>query len=132
MIESKMDRVSNRPMKIVEVARFVENVPQATEFYAKLLGVEPVHADSSIAILKHEGVTYLIHARYVPAPHELPCEDHLAFGVSNVDETVQTLVQQGLSVAYPPRDYDWGRSAYLREPGGSLIEIAQVRDTNEE
>ena len=118
-------------MKIVEVARFVEDVPRATEFYCRLLGVEPVHADSSIAILKHGGVIYLIHERYVPGPDDLPCEDHIAFGVSSVDEAVQMLFQRGLSVAYPPRDYDWGRSAYLREPGGSLIEIAQVRDTDE-
>lgn len=115
-------------MKIVEVARFVEDVSQAKEFYSGLLGAEPIHEDPSIAIFQHDGVTYLIHERYVPGPDELPCEDHIAFGVSSVDETVQMLVQQGLSVAYPPRDYDWGRSAYLREPGGSLIEITELRD----
>lgn len=114
-------------MKIVEVARFVEDVSRAAEFYRKLLGIELVHADPSIAIFKQDGVTYLIHERYFPGPDELPCEDHIAFGVPSVDESVQMLIQRRLGVAFPPRDYDWGRSAYLREPGGSLIEMTELR-----
>ncbi len=112
-------------MKIVEIARFVDDVPKFTEFYRLLLGVEPSYSDNTLAIFHSHGVTILIHIRYEPSPGDLPCEDHVAFGVDDVDQTVATFEQQGLVVAYPPRDYDWGRSAYLREPAGSLIEITQ-------
>jgi predicted enzyme related to lactoylglutathione lyase len=112
-------------MKIVEIARFVDDVPKAIAFYRLLLRVEPSYSDVSLATFKANGVTVLVHVRYEPGPGDLPCEDHIAFGVEDVDQTVAALTQKGLTVEYPPRDYDWGRSAYLREPTGSLIEIAQ-------
>jgi catechol 2,3-dioxygenase-like lactoylglutathione lyase family enzyme len=113
-------------MRIVEIARFVDNVESAKEFYRALLGVEPTYADAMLATFEHLGVTYLVHQRYVPGSDDLPCEDHVAFGVADVDATVKLLVGRGLTVEFGPRDYDWGRSAYLREPGGSLIEICQT------
>lgn len=112
-------------MKIIEIARFVDDVPTAIEFYRLLLGVEPSYSNDSLATFDSNGVTVLVHIRYEPGPRDLPCEDHIAFGVDDVDQTVAALERQGLMVEYPPRDYDWGRSAYLREPAGSLIEIAQ-------
>ena len=112
-------------MKIVEIARFVDDVPKAIEFYRLLLGVEPSYRDESLATFDSHGVTVLVHHRYEPGPGDLPCEDHIAFGVDDVDLAVAALEQQGLTVEHPPRDYDWGRSAYLREPAGSLIEITQ-------
>lgn len=117
-------------MKIVEIARFVDDVPKAIAFYRLLLGVEPSYSDESLAKFISRGVTFLIHACYEPGPGDLPCEDHIAFGADDVDRTVTSLEQQGLIVEHPPRDYDWGRSAYLREPAGSLIEIAQVSPDN--
>lgn len=112
-------------MKIIEIARFVDDVPKAIEFYWLLLGVEPSYSNDSLAKFNSHGVTVLVHIRYEPGPGDLPCEDHIAFGADDLDQTVAALEQQGLIVEYPPRDYDWGRSAYLREPAGSLIEIAQ-------
>jgi len=32
---------------------------------------------------------------------------------------------EGLKVDIPPHDYYWGRSAYLRDPDGSLIEVTK-------
>ena len=113
------------PMKIVEMARFVDDVPKATVFYRALLGTEPSYCDSSLATFDVGGMTVLVHQRYEAGPGDLPCEDHIAFGVDDVDQAVAALERQGLKVEHPPRDYDWGRSAYLREPAGSLVEITQ-------
>jgi len=113
-------------MKIVEIARFVEDMPKAIEFYRVLLGVEPSYSDDSLATFNSNGVTVLVHVRYEPGPEDLPCEDHIAFGVDDVDQTVVALEQQGLIVEYPPRDYDWGRSAYFREPAGSLMRLRRI------
>lgn len=108
-------------MKVVEIARFVEDVPKATEFYRILLGVEPSYNDESLATFDADGTTVLIHRRYEAGPGDLPCEDHIVFGVADVDQTVATLERQGLRLEHPPHDYEWGRSAYLREPTGTLV-----------
>ena len=42
-----------------------------------------------------------------------------------MDAACERLTQQGLTVEIPPNDYDWGRSAYLRDPDGHLIELSQ-------
>ena len=113
-------------MKLSEIARFVEDVPRSVDFYRALLGIEPSHADSNLATFHHDGVTLLIHQRYTPGPGELPCEDHIAFSVPSVDEAVVALLARGMTVQFPPKDYHWGRSAYLRDPSGSLVELAQA------
>ena len=113
-------------MKLVEIARFVDDVPKAIVFYRTLLGKEPSYSDDSLATFDLDGVTVLIHKRYESGPGDLPCENHIAFGVDDVDQCVAALEQQGLTIEHPVRDDDWGRSAYLREPTGSLFEIAQL------
>jgi len=111
-------------MKLCEVARFVSDVPAATASYAKLLGAAPVHADDGIAIFVVEGVTWLLHCVYEPGEGELPPEDHVAFAVDDLDAACAELAAAGLMVERAPADYDWGRSAYLRDLDGRLIELA--------
>ncbi len=118
-------------MKIAEIARFVDDVPQTIAFYRLLLGKEPTYSDDHLATFDTEGVTILIHRRYTPGPDELPCEDHIAFGVNDLDQAIATLQQQGMVIQFPPRDYDWGRSAYLRDPSGALIEVSQITSPNQ-
>lgn len=111
-------------MQLCEVARFVSDVPAATASYSKLLGAEPVHASDGIAIFHVDGVTWLLHCVYEPGEGELPPEDHLAFAAADLDAACAELTAAGFALARPPADYDWGRSAYLRDPDGRLIEIA--------
>jgi catechol 2,3-dioxygenase-like lactoylglutathione lyase family enzyme len=35
------------------------------------------------------------------------------------------LLADGCALLLEPRDYSWGRSAYLRDPDGRLVELAQ-------
>jgi catechol 2,3-dioxygenase-like lactoylglutathione lyase family enzyme len=67
-----------------------------------------------------------IHRKYVPAEGELPADNHIAFAVDDVDVTCETLTQQGLTLEVPPKDYYWGRSAYLRDPDGHMVEITKA------
>ncbi|HEY1174318.1 MAG TPA: VOC family protein [Verrucomicrobiae bacterium] len=120
----------NQPARLVEIARFVEDVPAMVQFYRQFLGIEPTYSDDTIATFHHSGLTMLIHQRYVPGPDDLPCEDHQAYGVADVDAAVAELAGKGLSIAYPPKDYDWGRSAYLRDPMGRLVEITCLAQTH--
>ena len=55
-----------------------------------------------------------------------PNEDHVAVSVEDLDSMCAALVTGGLVLLVGPRDYPWGRSAYLRDPDGRLVELAQA------
>ena len=44
-----------------------------------------------------------------------------AYTVDDVDRTCRELAEKGMSLETEPRDYYWGRSAYLRDPDGNKI-----------
>jgi len=110
-------------MKLVELAFFTGNVARMSDFYHSLLRAEPVAASEDMSVFMSGGTKIFIHKTYPPSEGELPPENHTAFAVEDVNETCATLVQQGLTLEVPPKDYYWGRSAYLRDPDGHLIEI---------
>lgn len=113
-------------MKLVELAFFTDNVEELADFYRRLLGAEPVAKSESMATFHVGDTRIFIHQNYVPAADDLPPSNHMAFAVDDVDGTCQQLSQRGLTVEVPPRDYYWGRSAYLRDPDGQQIEITQA------
>jgi catechol 2,3-dioxygenase-like lactoylglutathione lyase family enzyme len=55
-----------------------------------------------------------------------PNEDHFALSVDELDDTCSALAATGHTLLVEPRDYPWGRSAYLRDPDGRLVELAQA------
>ena len=110
-------------MRLVEVARFVDRVEEEAAFYRVLLGREPASEWPGGAIFMDQGVKIFLHERYEPGDGDLPPEDHLAFAVEDVDATCDVLQEQGLTIEVAPRDYYWGRSAYLRSADGQLIEL---------
>jgi catechol 2,3-dioxygenase-like lactoylglutathione lyase family enzyme len=113
-------------MQLNELAFFTHDVPAMTAFYRRLLGAAPMVEAEGLTIFLAGGVKVLIHRTYTPGPGELPPENHFALAVPEVDGACEALAAQGLTVAAPPRDYDWGRSAYLRDPDGHLIELTQA------
>jgi catechol 2,3-dioxygenase-like lactoylglutathione lyase family enzyme len=113
-------------MKLIELAYFTENVQKMEDFYHSLLGTEPVARSDDMAIFMTGQTKIFIHRKYVPAEGELPADNHIAFAVDDVDVTCETLTQQGLTLEVPPKDYYWGRSAYLRDPDGHMVEITKA------
>lgn len=112
-------------MKLTELAFFTKDVGTMARFYRHLLGSEPVVEADGLAIFMVGETKILLHHTYTPSPKELPPTNHIAFTVANVDETCQQLVAAGLTLEVAPTDYDWGRSAYLRDPDGQQIELTQ-------
>jgi catechol 2,3-dioxygenase-like lactoylglutathione lyase family enzyme len=52
--------------------------------------------------------------------------DHISLLVENVDTLCNELEAQGVSLARPPQDYDWGaRAACLYDPDGNCIWLLQ-------
>lgn len=113
-------------MKLIEIAHFTDQVEAMVSFYRALLQTDPVAESPDMAIFMNEGVKIFIHRMYTPGEGELPPESHHAYSVSDIDQTCSALADSGLEVEVPPKDYYWGRSAYLRDPDGNLIELIQA------
>lgn len=113
-------------MRLTEIAFFTDHVPEMTDFYRRLLGVDPVASSETMAIFLLGETKVFIHHTYAPKDAELPPEDHHAFTVQDVDRACAELIQRGMVLEIPPQDYYWGRSAYLRDPDGRLLEITQT------
>jgi len=111
--------------KLVEIARFTDNLTQMVDFYRKFLQVEPVAQSEGMAIFMVGDTKLFFHKTYTPAEGELPPENHLAFTVADVDAVCQQMSAAGLTVEVLPKEYYWGYSAYLRDPDGQMIELIQ-------
>jgi catechol 2,3-dioxygenase-like lactoylglutathione lyase family enzyme len=122
-VSIRQDQEYNKKMKLVELAYFTEDVDRVVAFYRTLLGAEPVARAEGMAIFLIGDTKIFIHHSYSPAEGELPPTNHTAFSVEDVDKACQELVEQGVALEIPPKDYYWGRSAYLRDPDGNQIEI---------
>lgn len=113
-------------MRLAEITFFTDNVSGMTDFYRRLLGVEPVASSQTMTIFFTGETKIFIHYKYAPKNGELPPENHHAFKVENVDVVCKELKEQGLTLEISPQDFYWGRSAYLRDPDGHQIEITQM------
>ena len=112
--------------KLIEIAKFTDNIEEMSEFYENMLGNAPVARSEEMAIFMLGEVKLFLHQQYEPKEGELPPVDHLAFEVEDVTKACDELVAAGLRVEIPPKDYYWGVSAYLRDPDGQMIELLQA------
>lgn len=113
--------------KLVELALFTDRVTEMTAFYSALLGAQPSHANEMMATFALGEVKLLIHQRLPAAPGDPPNVDHFAFGVEDLAVEAQAVADAGLRLDIAPRDFDWGQSAYLRDPEGRLVELLKPR-----
>lgn len=112
-------------MKLVEQAIFTEKVSEMTTYYETLLGQPPVAKSEDMAIFMLGETKLFIHRMYEAKEGDLPPENHTALAVSDVDAECARLKEKGLNIEVPPANYYWGRSAYLRDPAGRLLELIQ-------
>lgn len=113
-------------MKLHELAYFTDNVKGMTDFYRGLLGTDPVTQSDDMAVFMSGGTKIFIHRTYTPSEGDLPPNNHIAFAVDDVDAACETLIQRGLTLEIAPKDYYWGRSAYLSDPDGHQVEITKA------
>lgn len=113
-------------MKLVEITYFTGNLEGMIDFYRKLFSTQPVAQSDGMAIFLVEGTKIFLHKTYPVEPGGLPPENHKAFQVENVNQACEHLVNLGVRLEVEPTDYYWGRSAYLRDPDGHLVELNQA------
>ena len=80
---------------------------------------------AEIALFTAGGAKILVHERPAVTDDGPPDEDHFALAVDDLDVRCDALRAAGLALLVEPPEYPWGRSAYLRDPDGRLVELAQ-------
>jgi lactoylglutathione lyase len=113
----------------------VESLDRSLAFYAGALGLPLKHRSGPFAQLE-TGLTrvalYERHAmagtlgRAIRAPDPDAPGFELGFLVDDVDAAFAELVAAGAEPVTPPTDRPWGqRTAYVSDPDGHLVELAQ-------
>jgi lactoylglutathione lyase len=117
------------------VVLVVEDVDRALGFYCGLLGLPLGHRSGPYAQLETGVTRVALYERSAMAETlgdelESPSPDapafELGFKVDDCDAAYDELVAAGATPAVPPLDRAWGqRTAYVRDPDGHLVELAQ-------
>ncbi len=116
----------------------VKDLDTSLRFYRDLLGLEEIRRSDS-----EKGRFTLIFLA-PPGQHETPIEltynwdgdeglpsdsrhfGHLAYGVENIYDLCQYLMDNGVTINRPPRD---GHMAFVRSPDNVSIELLQTGDS---
>jgi catechol 2,3-dioxygenase-like lactoylglutathione lyase family enzyme len=117
------------------VVIIVEDLDRALAFYTRVLGLALGHRSgpfaqlatgaTRICLYRRDAMQATLGYRIGPARDDSPGFE-LGFKVADVDAAYAELVEQGAVSATPPADRHWGqRTAYIKDPDGHLIELAQ-------
>lgn len=117
------------------VILIVDDLDRTLQFYTEVLGLRLGHRSGEYAQLD-TGTTRLgfytrtAMAQALDFSLKKPAADapgfEIGFKVPDVDAAYAELVANGASQATPPTTRPWGqRTAYVRDPDGHLIELAQ-------
>jgi lactoylglutathione lyase len=120
----------------------ISNLEQSLDFYCKKLGLIEVkrteHQQGRFTLIFLAAPSDLTQAELTKSPlleltynwdpqpyHEGRNFGHLAFGVNNIYEQCQQLIDAGVVINRPPRD---GYMAFIRSPDNISIELLQQGD----
>ena len=113
----------------------VEDVDRALGFYVDLLGLRLGHRSGDYAQLDTGTTRLALYTRSAMAktlgmaldpPASSAPGFEIGFKVTDVDAAFSELIARGAQPMVPPTDRFWGqRTAYVRDPDGHLIELAQ-------
>jgi predicted enzyme related to lactoylglutathione lyase len=108
--------------RVVEIALFTDEPERLTAFYETLLKTSPAERWPGGASFDFGGLKLLVHVREPEGAGAPANRDHFAIGVQDVDTAADRLRSKEVDVQ-GPEDYDWGRSAYLVDPDGRMLEL---------
>jgi lactoylglutathione lyase len=113
----------------------VEDLDRALGFYVDVLGLRLGHRSGDYAQLDTGATRLALYTRNAMAKTlgrslDLPASNapgfEIGFKVTDVDAAFNKLIALGAQPVMPPTDRSWGqRTAYVRDPDGHLIELAQ-------
>jgi catechol 2,3-dioxygenase-like lactoylglutathione lyase family enzyme len=113
----------------------VEDLDRALGFYTGVLGLRLGHRSGDFAQLDTGATRLALYTRNamaktlglsLQAPDANAPSFEIGFKVADVDAAVSELIARGAALVTAPTDRFWGqRTAYVRDPDGHLIELAQ-------
>jgi len=117
------------------VVLIVEDLDRSLNFYTKVLGLRLGHrageyaqldtGTTRLAFYTRNAISKTLGLPLQAPPHDAPGFE-IGFKVSDVDAAFEELVSKGASPAMEPTTRPWGqRTAYVRDPDGHLVELAQ-------
>ena len=117
------------------VILIVEDLDRALGFYTGVLGLRLGHRSGDYAQLDTGATRLALYTRNamantlgmsLQAPDAHAPGFEIGFKVADVDAAIDELIARGATLVAPPTDRFWGqRTAYVRDPDGHLIELAQ-------
>ena len=117
------------------VVLIVADLDRSLAFYTGTLGLELQHRAAQYAQMKVGTTRLSLYTRDAMAETlgtalETPSTSapafELGFKVSDCDSAFSELVGAGAAAIVPPTTRSWGqRTAYVRDPDGNLVELAQ-------
>jgi len=113
----------------------VEDLDATLDFYVNVLGLTLAHrsgpfaqmatGSTRLAFYTREAMAQTLGFQILPPANSAPAFE-IGFKVDDVDAAYRELVDQGVPPVTGPTDRPWGqRTAYVRDPDGYLIELAQ-------
>jgi catechol 2,3-dioxygenase-like lactoylglutathione lyase family enzyme len=117
------------------VVLVVEDLDRALHFYCDVLGLPLGHrsgpfaqlatGETRVALFERGAMTATLGRQLVSPLPDAPGFE-LGFKVDSCDAVYDELVAGGVTPAVPPTDRSWGqRTAYVRDPDGNLVELAE-------
>jgi catechol 2,3-dioxygenase-like lactoylglutathione lyase family enzyme len=117
------------------VILIVQDLDRALSFYTRVLGLRLGHRSGDYAQLDTGTTRLALYTRSamgktlgmsLEAPASNAPGFEIGFKVDDVDAAFAELVERGGMPVVAPTDRFWGqRTAYIRDPEGHLIELAQ-------
>ena len=115
----------------------VADLDRAVRFYQDVLGIPLAHRAEAYAQFASGATRLGLYTRVAmsetlslplePNPPDAPGFE-IGFKVADCDAVYTALVRAGAAPVVSPTDRSWGqRTAYVRDPDGHLIELAQDR-----
>ena len=98
-----------------------ERPGETRDFFVGLLGFEPaMDLGWVVTVASPDNPS----AQVTIIANEDPAAPGISIEVDDVDAVHARALEQGLEIAYPMRDEDWGvRRFMLREPGGTMVNV---------
>jgi catechol 2,3-dioxygenase-like lactoylglutathione lyase family enzyme len=99
---------------------------ETRDFFVRLLGFETaMDLDWVVTVASPENPTVQVNI----IANDDPAAPGISVEVDDVDAVHARAVEQGLEIAYPLRDEEWGvRRFMLREPGGTTVNVLSHRE----
>ena len=99
----------------------VERPDETRDFFVQLLGFDLVmDIDWVVTVASPDNPSVQVNI----ISNDDPAAPGISVGVDDVDAVHARAQEQGLEIAYPLRDEEWGvRRFMLREPGGTMINV---------